>query len=92
MRIEYKKSESTIHPDTVDTTSSKTTVYLRKNIVEKTRDTEEGRIIYFEYEEAKLTKAEYKKYLDKMPTEETGTVLKQLRADIDYVLMIQGLE
>ena len=34
MKLNYIKSQSSIKPELVDTTSSKSTVYLRKNIVE----------------------------------------------------------
>ncbi len=62
MILNYKKSESTIRPEAIDTTSSKTTVYLRKNVIGV--ETEYG--VMYEYDEAKLTKAEYKKYLEEI--------------------------
>ena len=35
MKLNFIKSQSSVKPDLVDTTSSKTTVYVRQNIVEK---------------------------------------------------------
>ena len=34
MKLNYIKSQSSVKPDLVDTTSSKVVVYLRQNIVE----------------------------------------------------------
>ena len=34
MKLKYVKSQSSVKPDLIDTTSSKTTVYIRQNIVE----------------------------------------------------------
>ncbi len=88
MRLNYKKSESTIKPEVIDTISSKTSVYLRKNIIEKERQ-DENRNVYnnYEYEEAKLSKEEYEKYLDELAVAD----IEQQRADIDYIMFMMGL-
>ena len=90
MKMNYTKSESTIKPELVDTTSSKTTVYLRKNIIEKERvDEETGESTpYYEYDEAKLTKEEYQEYLKEL---EIIDIQKQ-RADIDYIALMSGID
>ena len=90
MKMNYVKSESTIKPELIDTTSSKTTAYLRKNIIEKERiDKETGdETVFYEYEEAKLTKAEYKEYLKEL---EIIDIQKQ-RADIDYIALMSGID
>ena len=90
MKMNYTKSESTIKPELVDTTSSKTTVYLRKNIIEKERvDEETGESTpYYEYDEAKLTKEEYQEYLKEL---EIVDIQKQ-RADIDYIALMTGVD
>lgn len=89
MKLNYRKSESTSRPETIDTTSSKTSVYLRKNIVEKERKDEEGNIYrYCEYDEAKLTKAEYEKYLSELAVAD----IRQQRADIDYIALMCGVD
>ena len=90
MKMNYTKSESTIKPELVDTSSSKTTVYLRKNIIEKERiDKETGdSTTYYEYDEAKLAKEEYQEYLKEL---EIIDIQKQ-RADIDYVALMSGID
>ena len=70
MTITWKKSSSNERPVEKDETSSATTVYLRKNIEEKTVQNEDGsKSIIFEYDEAALTKEEYARYQDKLDTE-----------------------
>lgn len=85
--MEWHKSESTIKPDEVDTTSSKTTVYLRRNIIEKQRDNESESQIYYEYDEAKLTKEEYQEYMKGIAIAD----IEQQRADIDYIAIMTGV-
>jgi len=65
MTLNYIKSQSSVSPEIVDTVSSKKVVYIRRNITEITKTDEESgeEYTYYEYEEAKLTKPEYNKYL-----------------------------
>lgn len=88
--MDWHKSESTARPDEVDTTSSKTTVFLRRNIKEVQRKNEisENETIYYEYEEAKLTKEEYEKYLQVSE----AVNMRQIRADLDYIALCSGIE
>ena len=90
MKLNYIKSQSSVKPDLVDTTSSKVVVYLRKNIVEnkKTDEMSGKETVFYEYEEAKLTKAEYKEYLKEL---EIIDIQKQ-RADIDYIALMSGID
>ena len=90
MKMNYVKSQSSVKPDLVDTTSSKTTVYIRQNIVEniKTDEMSGEETVFYEYEEAKLTKAEYKEYLKEL---EIIDIQKQ-RADIDYIALMSGID
>ena len=90
MKLNYIKSQSSVKPDLVDTTSSKAVVYLRQNIVEniKTDETSGKETVFYEYEEAKLTKAEYKEYLKEL---EIIDIQKQ-RADIDYIALMSGID
>lgn len=72
MTIQYNKAQSNQSPVLVDETSSKTSVYLRKNVVEKTvvdPETEKETKV-FEYDEAVLTKAEYEIYKVETTTEQ----------------------
>ena len=89
MKLYYIKSQSSVKPDLVDTTSSKTTVYLRQNIVKKTKldEISEESTTYYEYEEAKLTKEEYQEYLKELEIID----IQQQRADIDYIMLMTGI-
>ena len=90
MKLNFIKSQSSVKPDLVDTTSSKTTVYIRQNIVEniKTDEMSGKETVFYEYEEAKLTKAEYREYLKEL---EIIDIHKQ-RADIDYIALMSGID
>ena len=90
MKLNYVKSQSSVKPELVDTTSSKVVVYLRQNIVEnkKTDEMSGKETVFYEYEEAKLTKAEYKEYLKEL---EIIDIQKQ-RADIDYIALMSGID
>lgn len=81
--LTYKKAETTILPTPIDAESSKTTVYIRKNIVKKTRTDETLGITYdyYEYDEAKIAKADYEKHLQ-----------EQTRADVDYIALMTGVD
>ena len=90
MKMNYVKSKSTIKPELIDTTSSKTTVYIRQNIVEniKTDEMTGEKTVFYEYDEAKLTKEEYQEYLKEL---EIIDIQKQ-RADIDYIALMSGID
>lgn len=81
--MRWYKSESAIRPDTLDTTSSKTSIFLRRNIIEKQhKDVIYGEMqTHFEYEEAKLTKEEYEKYKQNSANEE----IVNLRNEVDML-------
>ena len=90
MKLNYIKSQSSVKPELVDTTSSKTTVYIRQNIVEniKTDEMSGEKTVFYEYEEAKLTKAEYQEYLKELEIID----IQQQRADIDYIMLMMGIK
>ena len=90
MKLNFKTSQSSVKPDLVDTISSKAVVYLRQNIVEniKTDEMSGKETVFYEYEEAKLTKAEYQEYLKEL---EIIDIQKQ-RADIDYIALMSGID
>ena len=90
MKLNFIKSQSSVKPDLVDTTSSKVVVYLRQNIVEniKTDEMSGEETVFYEYEEAKLTKQEYQEYLKEL---EIIDIQKQ-RADIDYIALMAGID
>ena len=89
MKLNFIKSQSSVKPDLVDTTSSKVVVYLRQNIVEniKTDEMSGEETIFYEYEEAKLTKEEYQEYLKELEIID----IQQQRADIDYIMLMTGI-
>ena len=77
MKLNFIKSQSTEKPELVDTTSSKKVVYIRQNIVEVQKDD----TTFYEYEEAKLTKDEYKEYLAELETLDTLETIERLKAE-----------
>lgn len=84
MKLEFKKSQSSVKPELIDTTSSKKVVYIRKNIVEVQKDD----TTFYEYNEAKLTKVEYQEYLKELEIID----IQQQRADIDYIALMCGVD
>ena len=90
MKLKYVKSQSSVKPELVDTTSSKVVVYLRQNIVEKIKTDEMSgeETVFYEYEEAKLTKQEYQEYLKELEIID----IQQQRADIDYIMLMMGIK
>ena len=83
MKLKYIKSQSYVKPDLIDTTSSKVVVYLRQNIVEniKTSEMSGEETVFYEYEEAKLTKAEYQEYLKELNGSDTLQTIEDLKAE-----------
>lgn len=83
LNLDYYPSESDTMPDEIDTTSSPTTVYLRRNIrAEERKDVETGetRTVYV-YDEAKISRQEYDNYMQ-----------GKTQADIEYLYMMGGLD
>ena len=90
MKLNYIKSQSSVKPDLVDTTSSKTTVYIRQNIVEKEKAVENtnsedndatSTTVFYEYDEAKLTKEEYQEYLKELNGSDALQTIEDLKAE-----------
>lgn len=83
MILNYIKSQSSVKPDLIDTTSSKTTVYLRQNIVEveKTNESDNSTALFYEYDEAKLTKEEYQEYLKELEATDTLQTIEDLKEE-----------
>lgn len=77
MKLKFIKSQSTVKPELIDTTSSKKVVYIRQNIVEVQKDD----TTFYEYDEAKLTKDEYKEYLAELETLDTLETIEKLKAE-----------
>ena len=83
VNLNYYPSESDIMPEELDTSSSPTTVYLRKNIrAEERKDPETGETrTVFVYDEAKMPRLEYVDYLS-----------GKTQADVEYLYMMGGLD
>lgn len=77
MNLYFKKSQSTVKPELIDTTSSKKVVYIRQNIVETVIDD----TTYYEYDEAKLTKAEYAEYLKELEATDVSETIENLKTE-----------
>ena len=82
MKLEFYKSSSSVKPELIDTTSSKKVVYIRQNIVETQMDD----TTFYEYDEAKITKDEYKEYLDEMKAQDTLKVIENLKTENQTLL------
>lgn len=75
-------------PLSVDTTSSPTTVYLRKNIVPVPNigpDGEEAEGTHWQYDEAELTPGEYWQYSVDQKQED-------MQSQIDYIAMMTDVD
>ena len=77
MNLYFRKSKSAVKPELIDTTSSKKVVYIRQNIVETAIDD----TTYYEYDEAKLTKAEYQEYLKELEASNVSETIENLKAE-----------
>ena len=77
MKLKFTKSQSSVKPELVDTTSSKKVVYIHQNIVEIQKDD----TTFYEYDEAKLTKDEYKEYLAELETQETNAIIENRKSE-----------
>ena len=84
MNVTYIKSQSSVKPELIDSTSSKKYVYLRKDITE----IQQEEATMYEYNEAKLTKKEYEQYLEELSIID----IQQQRADIDYIALMTGID
>ena len=94
MKLNFIKSQSSVKPDLVDTTSSKTTVYIRQNIIEKEKVVENtnsednnatSTTVFYEYDEAKLTKEGYQEYLKELNGSDTLQTIEDLKANDDKI-------
>lgn len=77
-------AESGDRPETVDQTSSKKWVYLRRNVEEHEREDEQTRlkILFYSYEEMKIPKENYPIY----------ELEVQNAANLDYLAMMSDID
>lgn len=81
MQLNWYDTESAVMPEIVDETSSPSTVYLRKDITEVTKEDE----TFYQYKEAKLTPIEYEQYL-------ANVVIEKNESDIFYIAMMSDID
>lgn len=79
--MQRRRSESTVFPETLDLTSSPTTVYVRENIMAEERGEGSTKVTMYVYDETEYSREEY----DRL-------VLAQSRADIDYIAIMTGVD
>lgn len=106
MQITWRTTQGTQaeKPQEIDTTSSPSTVYLRKNISQVDAKSGEETIKVWQYEEAQLTPEEYEEYLEisqifntpememmKSQMEDQQLVLASVAANTEYVACLQEL-
>lgn len=82
MTLNWKPSEADTIPEEIDTTSSTTTVYFRRNI-EAVEVPDEGLASHtvYKYEEAKVPKIEYVEWL-----------AEKNQADLEYLYMMTEVD
>lgn len=82
VKLDWKKTRGTqeAKPQTVDETSSRSVIYLRRNIERKTVTNGTESVKVWEYEEAQLTPGEYAEYRAALAQLESPA-MEQLKAD-----------
>lgn len=83
MKVTYVNSESTIRPDVVSI--EKTTVYMRRNIVEEIRMCCGVPTTFYLYEEAALTHEEYSKYSNELAAINSAYITQLAAEGVDSV-------
>lgn len=81
MKITWNKSSSTVRPAEVDYESSPTTVYLHRKI----KETEQEGTTWYEYEEAKLSPAEYTVYAAEQSRQDNLAIMAALTDIYDAI-------
>lgn len=82
MRYELREGSQEEKPKTIDTTSSSSVVYLRKNIrqITKVDEVSGEEITLWQYEEAVISHNEYDEY--------AASQQAKVRSDIDFIAMM----
>ena len=78
MELKWEKAESTEYPNELDTSTSPNTIYVRRNIREVERESESGTVLFYEYEEAKMTPAEFTVYASQINSENILAIMEAL--------------
>lgn len=94
MTLNFTLSQSTVMPKLLDTESSQTHVFLRRNVEEKTRQDEHSGgepQTYYEYEEVQLTKQEYQEYVNEQLRAENADLKAQVQEQADAMVELAAL-
>ena len=84
----WYRTEMTDKPELQDTTSSKVYNYDRRNIVEEKRTDEEGNVLTaYVFEERKVTKEDWERYLEMKELKERQDVSDQALQDAILMIM-----
>ena len=84
----WYRTEMTDKPELQDTTSSKVYNYDRRNIVEEKRTDEEGNVLTaYVFEERKVTKDDWDRYLEMKELKERQDVSDQALQDAILMIM-----
>lgn len=78
MEVKWNKAESTEYPSELDTNTSPGTIYVRRNIREVERETESGTVLFYEYDEAKMTQTEFTVYTAQINSENILAIMEAL--------------
>lgn len=86
MELKWYQSEATHEVNLLDTGSSPTTVFLRRNITKTTKkvDLDDGTYDVWQYEEAKVSHEQFEEYV--------ATLQTKARSDIDFIAMMTGVD
>jgi len=77
----YRKSESLDFPVELDTSTSETTVFVRKNIMVEERTNNDGKTTVYVFDEYQYSKLEF-----------MDLNLSKNQADIDYISCMTGVD
>ena len=79
MTYQHVEGTQTTRPPEIDTTSSKSLVYIRRNITEVEKEDEQGNTYtVWEYDEARLTPEEYERYLQELESPALDMIMQQV--------------
>lgn len=87
MELKWYQSEATHEVSLLDTGSSPTTVFLRRNITKTTKKIgpkSEETYDVWQYEEAKVSHEQFEEYV--------ATLQTKARSDIDFIAMMTGVD
>ena len=88
----WKTVQSTLKPLDVDETSSKSVVYIRKDITESTADENEQKITIYTYQENTILKSDWETYKAIMENQSATTDLELAVCELYEMLAFGGVK